>query len=531
MEIQNETLTEEQVEATAKKSLDTGRDLQHLNSLLEQADVILKAKSAYEQVGIFRLSGNRNTIQAAFNAIMQKPSERTLADHGPQSEALSSDPNNIVGLVKFKLEHLRHTPDDYSDDVKSILREFKQRLDEEPPMLISEVIQQLMDKEALEEAKFFQNMMYISRQVTERQNVNKMTKENVAISIAGPRFQNFIDEVLGDSPDPGTAFQDLQKYQKLIIQDIDTNTLNGNPVFAKRFDSAHPEANQALRLSQAKSYLSRKKEPKLMTAEDLKDLLERSKSLVQSIPKFLSKISPLKFFNKKSKKKQDKDKMSIPPELLAAREQQRSRPSKEQSDQQHTEPEKMVRPPNQIGNVARFCRELLEMRDIANQLRGISQLSDDEYYFDTISRQEVIDELKNIENNIEKVKYAGSNHYLQFLEKKRIIQEIINSKDYEGSSLTLEELEAELEEIDDILSMYQNVGIDKVANQFKKQSAAKEEPQIPSRIQKDEHQAMRAAFSEAQSKWQKRIEQNPDQPSSTDDRKHKNAGRIQKPNK
>lgn len=531
METQNETLTEEQVEAAAKKSLGTARDLQHLNSLLEQADTILQETNAYEQEGIFRLSGNRNTIQAAFDSIMQKPSERTLANHGSQSEALTSDPNNIVGIVKYKLEKMRHTPDDYSDDVKTVLREFNNRLDQDPPMLISEVIQRLLEKQAFEEAKFFHNMMYISRQVSERHSINKMTKENVGISIAGPRFQNFIDEVLGDTPDPGTAFQNLQKYQKVIIQDIDTHAPDESPVFAKRFEKAHPEANQALRLSQAEAYLSRKKDPKLMSTEDLKDLLERSKSLVQSIPKFLSKINPFKFFSKKSKKKQDMDKMSIPLELLAAREQQRSHLSKEQPTQQTSQSEKLVRPPNQIGIVARFCRELLEMNHVAQQLRGISQLSDDEYYFDTISRQEVLDELSSIENNIEKAKYAGANHYLQFLENKRVIQELIGSKDYENSSLTLEELQAVLEEIDDILSMYENVGIDKVANQFKKKSAAKEDAQIPSRIQKDEHQAMRAAFSEAQSKWQKRTGQTQDQPSLTDEQKPQKTGRLQKPNK
>lgn len=182
--------------------------------------------------GLMRISGKQTEIDAAYQQITSPPStegrsmDRDLSEvlsqfdrENEESTSSAETVHNMMGLFKRAATELL----DNSTVIREALdAEFIPHLSDDPPPenILENVLQHLRQKEAYDEVRAIQALMYICHQISINNEQNKMTAQNLAMVLA-PSFLG------SSSPD---AFSNIPLAINLLQQSI-INSSDSKPVF------------------------------------------------------------------------------------------------------------------------------------------------------------------------------------------------------------------------------------------------------------------------------------------------------------
>ncbi len=274
-----------------------------------------------KQEGIFRLSGSSPQIDKLYAKIDKDPS--TLAFESEEDFVL--EPNNVTGFLK---RYLLSSNLKWSDAAAAILRAELQR--DTQNYDLAKVIQQLIAANHLEEAKMLHNLLHISRLVSLRAATNKMTVSNM--------FQTFsptlVNLAQGDDSLAGRLALGAIVATKNNIDTMGLTTVNadGQATFGKTFNETYPTHTAQINQKLKEKYGSKPASDSKFTAfvNSTRDyitnvLIPVSKHfLTKTVPNFFTKTVPSffkRFTGSKTKGEPLPDKMAVPAELLAAKQQ------------------------------------------------------------------------------------------------------------------------------------------------------------------------------------------------------------------
>lgn len=273
------------------------------------------------QEGIFRLSGSSPQIDKLYAKIDKDPS--TLAFEREKDFVL--EPNNVTGFLK---RYLLSSNLKWSNDAAAILRAELQR--DTQNYDLAKVIQQLIAANHLEEAKMLHNLLHISWLVSLRAATNKMTVSNM--------FQTFsptlVNLAQGDNSLAGRLALGAIVATNNNIDSMGLTTVNadGQATFGKTFSETYPMYTAQINQKLKEKYDSKSASDSKFTAfiNSTRDyitniLIPVSKHfLTKTVPNFFTKTVP-NFFKRltgsKAKGEPLPDKMTVPAELLAAKQQ------------------------------------------------------------------------------------------------------------------------------------------------------------------------------------------------------------------
>ncbi len=307
-------------------SLKSATPLEKANHVLEK--VIQYAtgpnQTFLNEDGIFRQSGNSAKIS---EQIKKYEDPTMLSFDSPEMSDFIADANNVSGFLKrYLLEEKL-----WSDEAAAIFRAELQDTSEEKNCDFVKVINELIAKNHLEEAKMLHNVLYLAQLVSLRNNTNQMTLSNMLLVFA-PSLLNMANLNPTNSAD---ALVSVHVSSKIV----NTKKLS----IGNSFNQDHQQAAKLLDQRHFEKYHSRSIEEKPSiedkpSMEEKPSIRKRAASLWQdaidfsnntaypAVNNFLTKTLP-NFFKRWSRAKAEKpedpvtNKMSIHPALLAAQEQ------------------------------------------------------------------------------------------------------------------------------------------------------------------------------------------------------------------
>lgn len=231
---------EEIIEEAKSISLANANEVQKLNRILEQFIGILPEHETFK--GIFRVQGNEGAIGQVLPAYLKDPNKVRIDNLG-----LSETPD-ITGLVKKALKGFQPNPKDLSPQAVAALRNFKDKMlahnndgDVDERVHFHTLIEQLVQANAIEEARLFYQLMYIARKISNQSETNSMTEMNMAIALLGPNIQAILSIYLGDDKTENAleAMQQMQPMASVIESSLKSK--EGLEYFSKTFEARYPE--------------------------------------------------------------------------------------------------------------------------------------------------------------------------------------------------------------------------------------------------------------------------------------------------
>ncbi len=206
---------------------------------LEKANIVLEKVIAYAQtsnsflnaVGIFRQSGDSNIVDEMYIKVDADPALLQLENE----KQFNVVEHNVTGLLKrFILDEKMQ----WSDEAAVILHnELNEKLDDRTfEFDFKSVIEKLIEKDHLEEAKMLHNVLYMAYLVSEKSANNKMSPANM--------FQTYAFWLAGMSKANDGLFMMLTLAAKPVtLQNIDALGLykEGTPVYKQTFDQTYPQ--------------------------------------------------------------------------------------------------------------------------------------------------------------------------------------------------------------------------------------------------------------------------------------------------
>jgi hypothetical protein len=206
---------------------------------LEKANVVLEKVIDYAQgsktflsaVGIFRQSGDSTIVDGMYSKVDADPALLQLENE----KQFSVIEHNVTGLLKrFILDDKMQ----WSDEAAAILhKELNEKLDDRTfEFDFKSVIEKLIEKDQLEEAKMLHNILYMAYLVSQKSETNKMPSHNM--------FQTYAPWLAGMSKANDGLFMMLTLAAKPVtLQNLDALGLykEGAPVYSKTFDQTYPK--------------------------------------------------------------------------------------------------------------------------------------------------------------------------------------------------------------------------------------------------------------------------------------------------
>lgn len=173
------------------------------------------SNSFLDQTGILRKSGSLTTRNEAYEEFQKDPEDFFLGDSW---QALSKSNNDVVSFLKKVLDNAS-----FSEQARESIKKYKAegKLKEG----FQELIDTLLKKDCLQEAKLLHNVLYLSRQVAEREKTNAMTWQNVCISFLNPKITSWVEP---DKIQPSDYIGTLSKEK--VFQQVQSS-----------FSTAYPE--------------------------------------------------------------------------------------------------------------------------------------------------------------------------------------------------------------------------------------------------------------------------------------------------
>jgi len=300
-------------------SLAKATPLEKTNAVFEKVIHYATNKSAFlENEGIFRLPGAKGDIDAMYVKVEQDPSRFVI-----ENEAnFILEPNNISGLLKrFALTERLWSPE-ASAILMLELESERDQIDD--PMDLNDVIQQLIAKNHLEEAKMLHNALHLCHLVAEKSDRNKMPAANMFQTI-GPWLATM---ARGDD----STFMKLaiaaaaSTQSKSDPMGLTKNKPNGELLYSKTFDETYPESAQQLSVMHADIPKRSGKKSLFKIPNLFKKAVDWTvNTAIPAVKNFFTKTIP-SWFGRGSKATAqqpqiESDKFAVAPELIAAREQ------------------------------------------------------------------------------------------------------------------------------------------------------------------------------------------------------------------
>lgn len=207
---------------------------------LVKANTVLEKVIAYSQtvpsflnvVGIFRQSGDSTYVDEMYSKVEGDPERLQLENE----QQFCTVEYNVTGLLKrFILDDKMQ----WSNDAALILHnELSEKLDSRNFVFnLKSVIDKLIEKNQLEEAKMLHNVLHMAYLVSEKSAKNKMPPSIL--------FQTYAPWLAGMAKaNDGLSMMLTMASKPVTSQNLDTLGLYkaGNPVYSKTFDQTYPQA-------------------------------------------------------------------------------------------------------------------------------------------------------------------------------------------------------------------------------------------------------------------------------------------------
>lgn len=298
-------------------SLAQATPLEKTNAVFEKVIHYATNNSAFlENEGVFRLPGAGGTIDAKYPVVLKDPTSWSLEEDAEFTIEFS----NVTGLLKrFVL-----TENQWSKEAAAILMlELESERELNNKINLDEVIQELIAKNHLEEAKMLHNALHLCHLIALKSDRNKMPAANMYQTI-GPWLATM-------------ARGDEATFMKLAIEaaaatghktdplGLGKTKPTGEPLYGKTFNESYPEAAQQLAQAHAEIPKRSNKKTFITIPTLFKKALDWTRTkAIPAVKNFFTKTIPSWFGRGQKATAQpepQRDKLVVPPELIAAKEQ------------------------------------------------------------------------------------------------------------------------------------------------------------------------------------------------------------------
>ncbi len=256
------------LQATSGKSLKKASKLEKFNHVLSQAlthfaaldrydeNGVLIGNKAFEEEGIFRVSGAQTQIQDVFRKMLGEAPNDLAGD--PTATLLSGFENfiinehNIIGLIKYGLRNFQIQ---WSKEAQGEFEAFRQSNDGKNKMSFQVLIDNMLKKGLHEEAKALHNLLHLCHRVNSFEARNKMSDSNIGIAIAPSIALFFKNNLAIDQPtQAGLPEEQLEAGRARFIEAMK------DPYFSKSYSAQNPQ----VAVNMAKRYEDNKKYPPIV---------------------------------------------------------------------------------------------------------------------------------------------------------------------------------------------------------------------------------------------------------------------------
>jgi hypothetical protein len=226
--------------------LKTANMTEKYNSMLEQVlyhihsfDAPNGGNSFLEEEGTLRQSGNQEHMNIMMSGMISDPTKNSLEKY----KEYTLFTHTVAGLVK---KGLREWNVDWSDEANASFKEFLNN----PSMSFYDLTQDLMKKNAVEEARILHNLLHMCHIVLQHQSKNKMGANNIHTTFA-PSLAIFVKQRLALDPSTQASAYNIDTLNSGAHRLINAFK---DPSFRYDFAKTYPEQQMKLEESYAAKF-------------------------------------------------------------------------------------------------------------------------------------------------------------------------------------------------------------------------------------------------------------------------------------